>query len=90
MIELQHSQVLVMDLFLSSKRNPNNFKFKLLPRLAKVSQSLPTSSSDIQQSFSQMKFVKTLLRKMLKDQSLEAIPLIVQEYNKKAVDIQMN
>ena len=65
----------------------DNFKFVLLPKLAKAAQSLPTSSSDIEQSFSQMKLVKTLLRNSLKNESLEAILLIVQEFNKKKIVI---
>lgn len=60
----------------------------LLPKLVKAAHALPTSSSDVEQCFSGMKLVKTLLRNRLSEERLEAILLIIQEYkDKKALVI---
>ena len=65
----------------------DGFEFVLLPRLVRAAQSLPTSSSDVEQGFSLIKLVKSLLRNQLKEESLEAIMLIIQEYSNRQIII---
>jgi len=48
----------------------------LLPNIAKATQDLPTTSSDVEQAFSYVKLIKTEKRSRLKEQTLEAILLI--------------
>jgi len=63
--------------------NSENFKFTLLPKLVNAAQSLPTSSSDVEQTFSGVKLIKTLLRNRLSVDKVEAILLILQSYGGK-------
>ena len=66
----------------------NGFQFTVLPKLVKMAQSLPTSSSDVEQTFSGIKLIKTLLRNRLSAEKIESILLIIQAYGgKKKIDI---
>ena len=69
----------------------SGFQFTLLPKLAKIAQSLPTSSSDVEQIFSGIKLIKTLLRNRLSAEKIESILLIIQAYSgKKQIEIDNN
>ena len=61
----------------------NGYQFSLLPKLVKIAQSLPTSSSDVEQAFSGIKLIKTLLRNRLSAEKIESILLIIQAYGGK-------
>ena len=50
-----------------------------LPQVAKVAHILPTSSADVEQTFSDMKLFKNLLRNRLNEASLEALLLVDEE-----------
>ena len=68
--------------------NSENFKFKLLPKLVSAAQALPTSSSDVEQTFSGVKLIKTLLRNRLSADKVEAILMILKAYGgKKKIEI---
>lgn len=54
--------------------------YRKLAMLANAAQTLPSGSSDIENTFSETKLFKTLLRNQLSDQSLEALLLIDQEF----------
>ena len=60
----------------------NSLNLTLLPKLANAAQSLPTSSADVEQTFSGVKLIKTLLRNKLSAENIEAILLIIQSYGK--------
>ena len=61
----------------------NNIHFVLLPKLANIAQSLPTSSADVEQTFSGVKLIKTLLRNKLSAEKVEAILLLIQAFGKR-------
>ena len=63
----------------------DGFVFHLLPQIVRAAQALPTTSSDVEQGFSMIKLVKTLIRNQLKEESLEAIMLIIQEYSNRRI-----
>ena len=68
--------------------NSEGFKFILLPKLVNAAQTLPTSSSGVEQTFSGVKLIKTLLRNRLSADKVEAILLILQSYGgKKKIEI---
>ena len=50
-----------------------------LPKFAKLIHSFPTSSSDLEQGFSNAKLIKTLIRNRLSEQSFEALLLNHEE-----------
>ena len=52
----------------------------LIPRLVRFAESLPTSSATIEQSFSNIKLIKTDLRNRLGELSLEGLVLVGQEF----------
>ena len=55
-------------------------KLTLIPRLVRFAESLPTSSATIEQSFSNIKLIKTDLRNRLGELSLEGLILSGQEF----------
>ena len=56
-----------------------NNGYTFLPKLAKMVHVMPTSSSDLEQSFSGAKLIKTLLRNRLNESSFEALLLVNEE-----------
>jgi len=50
-----------------------------LALVAKAAQTLPTSFTNIEQTFSESKLLKTYLRNQMSEKSLEALLLISQE-----------
>lgn len=63
--------------------------FILLPYIARIAQSLPTSSATIEQSFSILKLVKSQIRHNLSEENLTSDLLIAQEY-KEALRIKID
>jgi len=57
--------------------------FRLLPRLVRLAEILPTSSAPLEQSFSIIKLLKTDLRNNLTESSLEGLILVGEEYREK-------
>ena len=55
-------------------------KYKLLSKIIRTIHTLPTSSSGVEQAFSQVKLVKNLLRSRLSEKLTEALMVIAQEY----------
>jgi len=55
-------------------------KLSILPEIVRLAESLPTSSATIEQSFSNIKLIKTDLRNRLSELSLEGLILIGQEF----------
>jgi len=53
----------------------------LIPRIIRFAESLPTTSAGIEQSFSQIKLVKSDIRNRLHEATLEGIILISQEFS---------
>ena len=54
--------------------------FYYISKIARIAQTLPTSSATIEQSFSIMKLIKSDKRNQLTDRTLEALLLIRQNY----------
>ena len=54
--------------------------FHHISKIARIAQTLPTSSATIEQSFSIMKLIKSDKRNQLTDRTLEALLLIRQNY----------
>jgi len=54
--------------------------FSYLSQIFKIVQTLPTSSSPVEQTFSLMKLVKTAIRNRLQDKTLQSLLMINQEY----------
>ena len=60
----------------------------IIPRMIKFAESLPTTSAGIEQSFSQIKLLKSDLRNRLHESTLEGLILISEEFKaKKAISI---
>ena len=57
--------------------------FKVLSKLARLAQTLPTSSAPIEQSFSIIKLLKTDLRNSLTEESLEGLIFVGEEFRDK-------
>ena len=55
-------------------------KLSILPEIVRLAESLPTSSATIEQSFSNIRLIKTDLRNRLNELSLEGLILIGQEF----------
>ena len=55
-------------------------RLSMIPKLARLAESLPTSSATIEQSFSNIKLIKTDLRNRLGELSLEGLILVGQEF----------
>ena len=53
--------------------------YKYLPMLARIAHILPTSSADVEQTFSNVKLFKNLLRNRLSESSLESLILVDEE-----------
>ena len=51
-----------------------------LSQIWRAAHSLPTSSSNMEQSFSKMKLIKSLLRSSLQEDTVQSLLLIAQEY----------
>jgi len=58
-------------------------KFEILPKLVRFAETLPTSSATIEQSFSNVKLLKTQLRNRLSEKSLKGLILVGQEFREK-------
>jgi len=56
-----------------------NAGYEKLAMVARIAQTLPTSSSNVEQTFSEIKLLKPNLRNQLSDRSLEALLIINQE-----------
>ena len=56
---------------------------KILAKLARLAETLPTSSATIEQSFSNVKLLKTDIRNRLNEASLEGLFLVGQEFREK-------
>ena len=54
--------------------------FKFIAKIARIAQTLPTTSATIEQSFSIMKLLKTEKRNQLSDRTLEALLFIRQNF----------
>jgi len=54
--------------------------FELLPSIFKTIHALPTSSAAVEQSFSLVKLVKTVLRNQLSELTLQSILMICERY----------
>jgi len=54
--------------------------FEILARLVKIAETLPTSSSPLEQSFSVIKLLKTDIRNSISEESLEGLILIGDQY----------
>jgi len=69
----------ILDHIEKDSNNSTSFFIHLL-KLSKAAKSLPTSSSDVEQVFSDIKLIKTLLRNKLSAEKVEAILLLIQSY----------
>ena len=58
-----------------------------LSKILHFAHTLPTSSSDIEQSFSSLKFIKNVFRSNLLENTTQALLLIAQEYENKDIEI---
>jgi len=59
-------------------------KLNLIAKIVYYTESLPTTSAGLEQSFSQVKLMKTDLRNRLGEETLEGLMLISQEFGEKA------
>ena len=58
-------------------------KLEILPRIARIAETLPTSSAPVEQSFSIVKLLKTDIRNSLTEESLEGLMLVGEEFREK-------
>ena len=65
----------------------DSFELKIFPQIIRAVQALPTSSVGIEQTFSTVKLVKTLIKNQLGPESLEATLLIMQAFPEKTIEI---
>ena len=77
------SSISLLDLIEMSYPN----RFPLLSQIMRYLHSLPTTSANVEQSFSVMKLFKTDLRNNLKEETLQSLLLIHQKYQKEPIII---
>ena len=58
----------------------NDQHVPLIYKIARMAQSLPTTSATIEQAFSILKLLKTAKRNLLSNESFEALVLLSQEF----------
>ena len=69
-------------------RIQSNENLNLIPKIVFFAEALPTTSAGLEQSFSQIKLLKTDLRNRLEESTLEGLALISQEFSEaKSVQI---
>ena len=69
-------------------RIQTNERLQLIPKIVYFAETLPTTSAGLEQSFSQVKLLKTDIRNRLQEATLEGLVLVSQEfYEKTGLDI---
>ena len=65
-------------------RLQSNEKLNLIPKIAYFAETLPTTSAGLEQSFSQVKLLKTDIRNRLSEETLEGLMFVTQEITPKS------
>ena len=88
-IKAQNSSLYLWDLFngVNEKNDNGEIKYKHLKKIFNIVHSLPTSSACIEQSFSTLKFIKNLLRNSLREETVQSLLVIAQEFRNKEISI---
>jgi len=88
-IESRNSSLHLWDLIeFANDRNQNgDNEYKHLTKIFRLAHILPTSSACIEQSFSSLKFIKNLLRNSLREETVQSLIIIAQEFKDKDIII---
>jgi len=86
--DAKKSSLYLWDLIKQANNYPaEDFRYKHLDKIFKIAHALPTSSANVEQSFSMLKLIQSSIRNRLHEETIQALMMISEEFRNVKISI---